>query len=315
MAGIIFGAIAIRWITADFEVIFGYDAWWFFRHTQEIYDNNFIAPQWDTLSHFPPGRPVDYNLGWSYTIAIFYAMVHPLFPALTLMKFAGLFVTVFAALSAIPAYLLGRMITNRWGGLVAATCAVIPFAFLSVSVAGYPDSDSAVVFYSFLAILTTFYAVRKANKLNFENAKIFFKSFGMYLPYLAPALLAFWLFSLNWKYAFYIYFILLFFIPLLILFRFLEGKILLHERGYLSLVYQKIVQNRNAIFTIVLLGLFGEAISLVTSGSPYNARPLYDQVIIGLAVTRLDILGILIFSTLFTLIGAIIGSSIGRLKG
>ncbi len=315
LAAIVLTAIGIRWISADFQVLLDADPWWFYRHAQEIYNNSFQPPKWDLLSYYPPGRPVNYYLGWSYTIATFYAMIHPFLPALSLMKFSGLFTPVFASLSAVPAYFVGRMITNRWGGLVTALLVVISPAFLTVSLAGDADSDSTDVFYTLLAVLTTLYAIKKADKLKFEDFKVFFKSLGIYLPYVIPAILAYWLFATNWNFSWYIYFIFLFFIPLLILFRFLEGKIFLREKGYLSLTYEKIVKSRNVVIPVILIGLLGELISSLTHGWPYNTIPIDEQLRGGLAFLHIGPLQITIFAILFASIGVIAGVAAGRLKG
>lgn len=100
LAGIIAGAVTLRWASADFNVLLDADPWWFYRYSQEIYDGNFRAPVWDIQSYYPPGRPVIHYLGWSYTIAIFYAITHAFSPGMTLMEFSGLFVPFFASLSA-----------------------------------------------------------------------------------------------------------------------------------------------------------------------------------------------------------------------
>jgi len=315
LAGIIFMAIALRWVTADFEMIGGPDSWWFYRHAQEIYSNHFQLPQWDALSYYPPGRPFEPSFGWSYTLAIFYAITQPFFPDLTLMKFSGLFVAVFASWVAIPAYLVGRMITNKWGGLTSALFAVLSPRFVLLSVAGVPDSDSVVVFYTFVAVLTTFYAIKKANKLDFGNFKNFYMSLIKYLPYTAPALLAYWLFAVNWSFSWYIYFIFLFFIPILILFKLLEAKIFRRESGFFSLTFQKIRESRNIIIPVVLIGLLGELISLFTHQSLYFIRTLDQQLIHGLSFLRADTLELAGLAILFTSLGVITGLSVSRVKG
>lgn len=314
LVGIIVTAIALRWVSADFEVLLGTDPWWFYRHAQEIYNNHFEPPEWDILSYYPPGRPVDYYLGWSYTLAIFYAITQPFFPDLTLMKFSGLFVPIFASITAIPAYFVGRMITNRWGGLITALFAVISPKFLVLSLAGYPDSDSAVVFYTFVVVLATLYAVKKADKLDFENFEIFCESLIKYLPYLIPALLAYWLFSMNWNFSWYIYFIFLFFIPILILFRLLQRLIFHHERGF-GLLYQKIRESRNIIVPVALIGLFGEFISYFTYRWPYFTIPPHQQLIEGLNILKASTLELTFVTILFVSLGVIAGLSVSRIKG
>ncbi|MFQ5941721.1 MAG: STT3 domain-containing protein [Nitrososphaerales archaeon] len=315
MAGIISIAIALRWISADFVVLFDADPWWHYRHAQEIYNNSFQPPEWDLLSHYPAGRPVVYPLGWSYTLAIFYGITHPFVEGLTLMKFSGLFVPFFASLSAIPAYFVGTMITNRWGGLITALFAVTSPIFIQVSLAGYPDHDSVVIFYTFLAVLTTLYAIKKAEKLKLENFRSSYNELIRYLPYILPALLAYSLFALSWTRSFYIYFIFLLFIPLFILFRFAEAKLVYRQQGYASLLYQKVRENRNMIIPIVLIGSFGQLISSFTNTWPYNSTPLHIQLLDGLAFLGDTSATFSILIAILVSVGAILGASFGRLKG
>jgi hypothetical protein len=308
-------AIGIRWVSADFQVLFDADPWWFYRHALEIYTNNLEPLRWDMQSHYPPGRPVDYPLGWSYTLAFFYALLHPLFPGLTLMKFSGLFVAVFASIVAVPAYFVGRIVTNRWGGLVTAAFAVTIPVFIDVSLAGYPDSDAAVVFYTWLAVLVTLFAVRNGKKIDFESSGRFFASLLRYLPYLVPPLLVYWLFALNWHFSWYIYFIFLLFIPFLILARFLESKIFYKDEGYASLAYRKIRDNRSVIVPIVMIGLVGEPISFLTRGWPFNTVTPHIQLVGGLSFIGVGILETSLLLFLSIALGAIIGLCFSKLKG
>jgi|GEM_PF-1865727 len=315
LAGIIFTALAVRWISADFEFIFGADSWWFYRHAGEIYNNNFELPKWDSLSYAPPGRPMDYYSGWSYTIAIFYAIAQPFSPDLTLMKFSGLFAAVFASFAAIPAYFVGRAITNRWGGLLTALFIVISPKFLAVSMAGYPDSGIAVVFYTFVSVLGTIYAIKKTDKLHFEDFNHFYKSLIRYLPHLIPALVAYWLFAVNWGFGWYMYFIFLLFIPALILFRIFEGKIFRHEPGRFNLILQKMRDSRNVTIPVILIGVFGEIISLSTYRWPFFTVPPHVQLIQGMGFLGAGVLQLAILAVLFVAIGVIAGLSVSRVKG
>ncbi len=314
LAGIIFAAIGLRWISADFQGLLGADSWWFYRHAEEIYNNNFEPPKWDILSYSPPGRPADYYMGWSYTIAIFHAITQPFLSGMTMMQFSGLFTPVFASLAAVPAYFVGRVITNRWGGLLAALFAVMSPKFVGVSLAGYPDSDAPVVFYTFLAILTTLYAIKKADRLNFETFKGFSLSLSKYLPYIAPALLAYWLFSVNWNFSWYIFFVFLFFIPVLALFRLIEGKLLRREKGF-AFVIQKIRESRNVVVPVLLIGVIGELISISTYTWPYFTIPLHQQMISGLNFLQAGPVVFSIFALLLVSLGGVAGLSLGRVKG
>ncbi len=314
LAGIILAALGLRWISADFQGLLGADSWWFYRHAEEIYNNGFAPPKWDELSYSPPGRPAFYYIGWSYTIAIFYAITQPLLSGMTIMQFSGLFTPVFASLAAIPAYFVGRMITNRWGGLLAALFAVMSPKFVGVSLAGYPDSDAPVVFYTFLAVLTTLYAIKKSNRLNFETVRGFAVSLPRYLPYIAPALIAYWLFAVNWNFSWYIFLVFLFFIPVLALFRLIEGKLLRREKGF-TFVAQKIRESRTVVVPILLIGIIGELITVSTYTWPYFTIPLHQQMISGLNFLQAGPAELSLFALLLVSLGGVAGFSLGRVKG
>ncbi len=276
LAGIIYFAIMMRMATTNTDILLDYDPWWFFRHAQEIVNNGMVPLKWDILSFYPPGRPVDYQLGWSYTIALAYTITKIFIP-ITLMKFAAIFVAVFSGLAAIPAYLTGRLVTNRWGGLVTALFATITPTFLTVSMGGYPDSDTVDVFYTFLAVLTTLYALKKINLLHFDNFNSFTKSLIKFLPHVIPSVVAYWLFAMNWNTSWYIFYIFIAFIPLLVAFRFLESLI---QRNT-SVFSEKVKELKGVVAAIAMIGIIGGALTTATNQWPFNTIPPLNQLFTG----------------------------------
>ena len=276
LAVIIYFAIVLRMTTAGAEILLDYDPWWFFRHAEELLNNGLVPLKWDILSYYPPGRPVDYQLGWPYTIALSYLFTS-LFTSISLMQFSATFIAVFSGLTAIPAYLTGRFITNRWGGLVTAFFATISPTFLSVSLAGYPDSDTVVVFYTFLAVLATLYAFKKIHLLQFGNLKNFSKSLVKFLPHIVPALIVYWLFAFNWNTSWYIFYIFAAFIPVLIFFAFIESLVGRDRKIF----FGKLNEAKMIFVAILLIGLIGTVISTLTKGWPFNTVPPLEQLITG----------------------------------
>jgi dolichyl-diphosphooligosaccharide--protein glycosyltransferase len=273
LAVIVFFAIWLRLATANVDIILDYDPWFWFRHAQEILQNNFLPPKWDLLSYFPPGRPFDYQLGWSYTLAAFYALTNTVLTSLTFMEFSIYFIAVFSGLCAIPAYFVGKMITNKWGGLITAFFAVITPTFLGVSMAGYPDSDAVDVFYTFIAILTTLYAIKSFS--GFKSKK----TWGS----IALALASYWLFAFNWNTSWYIFYIFVAFIPFFIVFKIIESLVQRQEKtGFMNIIVSKIKESKNIIFVIVLIGILGEIVALLSSGWPTNTIPPIEQLLNGL---------------------------------
>jgi dolichyl-diphosphooligosaccharide--protein glycosyltransferase len=263
LVAIFYFAVLVRWSTANFDYILDYDPWWFFRYAQELVQNNLIPPKWDILSYFPPGRPINFYLGWSYTIAIFYLIVKP-FTAITLMKFSGLFIAFFSAACAIPAYFVGKYVTNKWGGLTTAFFGTITPIFVSRSIAGYPAADAADVFWTFATVFTMLYAIK--NFKSFKDKKSWFA--------IALALASNWLFALNFNNSWYIYFFFLVFLPVLFVIRILEFFIYRKYEGSLgSKVKTFFKEFEYILFAIILIGIFGEVITQITSGWPFGTTP------------------------------------------
>lgn len=263
LAVIIYFAILVRWGTSNFDYILDYDPWWFFRHAQDLVQNNLIPPRWDILSYFPPGRPVDFYLGWSYTIAVFYLIVKP-FTAMTLMKFSGLFIAFFSAACAIPAYFVGKYVTNKWGGLTTAFFGTIVPIFISRSIAGYPAADAADIFWTFVTVFTTLYALKTFK--GFKDRKSWIS--------IILAVASNWFFAFNFNNSWYIYFFFIAFIPLIFIFRLLESLISKKHQGPLSHKIKTIFhENKNIIYAIILIGVIGQVVTQLTSGWPFNTTP------------------------------------------
>jgi dolichyl-phosphooligosaccharide-protein glycotransferase len=165
--GIIAIAILAIWVrssTINTKTILDYDPFWFYRHAEEIENNNFKIPQWDELSYYPPGRPTSPFQGWSYTMVFLHQLIQIILPNFTLMKTAILSPLIMAALTVIPAFFLGKLFSNNIGGLVAAFFLVLTPTFIGISMAGYCDSDSPVVFHTVLSMLIILIAVKISQK-------------------------------------------------------------------------------------------------------------------------------------------------------
>lgn len=311
LIGIILVGIYLRtlnWIPGE---ITAYDPQFFYRYTEEILSNNFISSKWDFLSFAPHGRPVDFELGWSYTIALFHQFVIQI-KNVTVAESAGFFVALFASLSAIPAYFLGKQITNIWGGLATAFFVLTTIIFLSVSYAGYTDTDTIVVFYTLLTAATTIFAIKKAEIMDYTNKESFIRTFKKYLIYLIPAIIAFWLFAFNWNSSWYIYFIFLFFIPILIIFRVIENLISNKFKINFQTIIDIIKKQKNLIFAIILIGILGEAITLITSDWPFNTSTPHYQLVEGLNILEASGLFLGVFIIGFGILGGIVGIAFGK---
>jgi len=202
-------AVWTRLTTFKSPTILDYDPWFYYRYAKEILENNGIPPKWDLLSFFPPGRPMHIYLGWPYTIIFFYKILSIF--GITFLTVGKLSPVIVTGLSVIPAYLLGKKLSNEIGGLTTALFAIGAPTFIGVSMAGYCDTDAIVVFGSFLTTYSIILAIKKR--------KIVYSIFS-------SIVLLYFIYS--WFYGWYVLFFFLLFIPGLIIFRLIETFV--HEK-------------------------------------------------------------------------------------
>jgi len=184
---IIFLAVWVRSSTLNSPTVLDYDPFWFYRHAQEIEDNNLKVPKWDELSYYPPGRPQQPFQGWSYTIVFFHKFLQMIIPSTTLKTAAMLSPLLMVGLVVIPAFFLGRMFSNSIGGLAAAFFLVLTPTFIGISMAGYCDSDAPVVFHAVFSIFLTILAVKQSQKHLIKS-----------IPFIILAIFSNLLFVYNW---------------------------------------------------------------------------------------------------------------------
>ncbi len=150
-----------RLSTLSTPTVLDYDPWWFYRYAAMIEANNFVPPKWDIQSYYPPGRKFTVLDGWPYTIIFLHLFLKFFIPTITLMKAAILSPLFMVAIIPIPAYLLGRRLSNDLGGLSTALFAVLAPSFIGVSMAGYSDTDAPITFYLFLTLFSTLVAMKE----------------------------------------------------------------------------------------------------------------------------------------------------------
>ena len=245
--------------TLKAEVILDYDPWFFYRIAKMILDNNLMPPRWDLLSYFPPGRPLTISLGWDYIIIIFYKILSIFLPNMTFMEAAKLAPVIMVGLSVIPAFLLGRLLTNNWGGLVTALIAANTPTFIGVSMGGYCDTDAIVVFFTFLSAYSIFLAMKKG-KIVYYIFSILLNIFFLY----------------SWGFGYYIQFFFTLFIPALLIFRLFEG--IIHKK---KLDLKTVINNSKILLKPLLI------ILLITNvvGYLFGFGSLFDFFIAGLGIT------------------------------
>lgn len=284
----------IKTITTDIPL--DYDPWWFYRYAKYIVKNfdsgkGFLPGKWDELSYWPPGRPVNVGNGWSYTIAFFYILTRN-FVNLTLEKFCVYFILFFVALTVIPAYLVGKIISNEYGGLATAFFILLAPTFITVSMAGYIDSDVVYVFYTYLCVFTTIFALKQWEKISFDSVKGFLKSLFKIFPYTLPALISYWVFAFNWIASWYIFFVFLLFGFVYFLFKplkffkaitlFLNAFSKTGFKEFISYIKTNFRKQLSILSILLLIFIISEIVTRMTSVYPFGTHSPLQQLLSGL---------------------------------
>jgi len=264
LLGLTYFAAWTRTSTLKTKVILDYDPWWQYRYAKDILEHNFKPPKWDLLSFFPPGRPEQIT-GWHYTMVFFYKFLSLFIQTMTFMETAKLAPVIMVGLGIIPAFLLGRELSNKWGGLLTGLFAIAAPTFIGVSMGGYCDTDVVVIFYTFLTIFSVFLAIKK-KKIHY---------------YALATLITIWLIY-NWWFGWYIILFFALYIPAFLVFRLLENMV--HERKLILDVRKLIVDSKPTLLPLIillvivnisgmllglgnLLDIFGSALRFLTGGA------------------------------------------------
>ncbi len=267
LLGASFLGVYIRSSTLSSPTVLDYDPWWFYRHAKEIVENDYKIPDWDTLSYYPPGRPYSLQQGWPYTIALMYKFASA-FADVELMQIAKWSPLIMVALIPVPAFLLGRLISNNLGGLIAALLSVLAPTFIGVSMGGYSDSDVVTVFYMFLSVLTIVTAIKYA------------KNKFLAIPLYALSAVSVLLFTFNWSAGWLPLILFMAFIPAFVVFRIIEE--IIHQRK-LKINVKAFLPDFKSIVVPLLI------IFVVTNIAGYliGYRTMFHSLLGGLAFTGL----------------------------
>ncbi|MGA2159091.1 MAG: oligosaccharyl transferase, archaeosortase A system-associated [Dehalococcoidia bacterium] len=122
---------------------------------------------------------------------------------------------ILGALTVIPVYFLGRTLTNRWGGLIAAfIVALMPGEWLLVSLLGNTTHHVAEVFFTSCFVLFFILALKYGREFTYEALKKGgFPTVNEQMPYAIIAGIFFGFYIITWQGApLYIFIIFMFFV-------------------------------------------------------------------------------------------------------
>jgi len=261
---LVFLSMWVRMSTFGARTVLDYDPFWQYRHAKEILENNFRAPEWDSLSFFPPGRPNYKSQGWNYTMALFFKIAS-LFISVPFMEIAKIAPVIMAGLAVVSAYLLGKFLTNKWGGLATGLFATLTPTFIGVSMAGYCDTDATVVFYFFLSVYSIFLALKKRSKKGS-------------IPYYVLAILANVAFVYNWGAGWFPLMLFIAFLPVFVVFRIIEN--IIHQKKLKIDIKTTITELKPFIVPLLIISIGANAIAFFLGTSN-----IFSSILVGLRFT------------------------------
>ncbi len=164
----------------SFDPIFQY------RFTKYLADWGHM-PVWDELTYYV-GRLADFSETQPfmyYVTALVYWIFAPLWN-LSLMTVASYMSAIYGALIVIPSFLLGKELSNKYGGLMAAVLMGTAPQILTRTFGSSYDTDQVVMFFLILTLYSGFILLRRRTIPNFCLALISFSGFMLtwkFFPY------------------------------------------------------------------------------------------------------------------------------------
>jgi asparagine N-glycosylation enzyme membrane subunit Stt3 len=218
--------------------ILSFDPTFQYRYTYYVAEYGHL-PVWDELTYYV-GRLFEFNTSpplMFYITSFVYWLVESM--GVSLLTLASYMSAIYGAAIVIPAFLLGRELSNKYGGLFAALLVGTAPQILTRTFGSSYDTDQIVLFFLIMTIFLGYYAFKKKTIYSY-----------------ALALAGFFGFLMTWGYSFYSFFILVGFIVLYGLLNLLlgEGGIRKIDTGRLkkSLVS---VKNYSIFLVLLLIGL------------------------------------------------------------
>jgi dolichyl-diphosphooligosaccharide--protein glycosyltransferase len=248
----------IRSINIVPDRLLSFDPIFQYRFTKYVADFGTI-PAWDELSYYI-GRadtPKNSLLFWYLTAAMYWAFKAFGYSLMTVASYASAF---WGALIVIPAFLLGRKLSNNYGGLMAGVLAGTAPQILIRTFGSSYDSDQLVVFF---ILLTTYLCVRLVKERSLANFSL--------------ALLGLTAFTVEWGMSVFVLFIMAGFVIMSILVSILSSIIKnQHDKSGVTLDVKDYLKGFG-----IILALF---VSLIAIGYGLGLDPLSSSLdVIGFA--------------------------------
>ena len=214
-----------------------------FQYRYTYYVANFgHLPAWDELTYYV-GRLIEINTSpplMLYVTAVIYWLVKSF--GLSLMTVATYMAAIYGAAIVVPAFLLGRELSNKYGGLLSAILIGTAPQILVRTFGSSYDTDQVVLFFLILTLYLGYYALKRKTVYSYSLTLIGFSGF-----------------LLTWGYSFYSYFILIGFVVIYFILNSLIGKEGIKKSKFNENIKSSLKELKNSIIFLIAL-LVGFAI-------------------------------------------------------
>ncbi|MFH0929166.1 MAG: STT3 domain-containing protein [Candidatus Aenigmatarchaeota archaeon] len=209
LLAILFFSYHIRAINIVEDRVLSFDPIFQYRYTKYFADWGHM-PAWDELTYYT-GRLIEINTSPTlmfYMTSVIYWILAPM--GMSLLTVCAYMSAVYGAMIIIPAFLLGRELSNKYGGLLTALLVGTAPQILTRTFGSSYDTDQVVLFFLVLTLYLGYYALKKKSIFSYCMALIGFAGFLM-----------------TWGYSFYSFAILAIFAIIYFLM-----KTLLGDKGF-----------------------------------------------------------------------------------
>ena len=146
------------------------DPYYIYRQTLYLIENSFHVMPFDYFKYFPVGAVPYNNYQMTYYIpATLFVMVHSVFSSLTFMTFAQWYPAVLGGLFAVPMYLIGRELYNKYVGVLSAALLIFSQSVLYRTSAGFFEKEATS---GLIMLFVIFFFVRATNNKSYLSAII-----------------------------------------------------------------------------------------------------------------------------------------------
>ncbi|MHB8084774.1 MAG: oligosaccharyl transferase, archaeosortase A system-associated [Dehalococcoidia bacterium] len=181
----------------------GIDAYFYMRLVDNLVVNFPRLISFDPYQLFPGGDFINRVPSFFvYILTIPVKLLAGINPSSQAVESVAVYIPpILGALAVIPVYFLGKTLTNRWGGLIAALiAALMPGELLMRSLLGYTDHHVAEVLFTSCFVLFFVLAIKHGREFTYEALKKGgFPAVNEQLPYAIIAGIFLGLYMITWQ--------------------------------------------------------------------------------------------------------------------